>query len=280
MNPGTRFLLAIPVYNEEAHVLRVLDRAERFARHILVVNDGSTDRTPDLLARFCRVDFINHRTNLGYGRALMTAFAYAREKEYDYLVTMDCDEQHEPEAIPRFLAEMGHCDIVSGSRYLNEQRDEDPPPPERLRVNVEVTRLINAITGYHLTDSFCGQKAYRVASLGALRPTEPGYAMPLELWIQAAADGLAVKEIPVRRIYKDFRRTFGGDLDDAERRLRYYREVIERARTEAGLVGVLAHGHTGGTELSREPHSKAAPPAPARQPLPGVRCCAGGCCRC
>jgi glycosyltransferase involved in cell wall biosynthesis len=237
MERGTRFLLAIPVYNEEEYVLPVVDRAQRFARHILVVNDGSTDGTPDLLARFHCVDVINHPVNTGYGQALTSAFAYAREKGYDYLVTMDCDEQHEPEAIPRFLAEMPHYDIVSGSRYLQAWDNDDPAPPDRRRVNVEVTRLINEITDYHLTDSFCGQKAYRVSSLGRLHLTERGYAMPLELWIQAAAAGLTVKEIPVRRIYKDFSRSFGADLDDAERRLRYYGEVIERAQAEAGLIG-------------------------------------------
>jgi len=248
MEPGTRFLLAIPVYNEEEYVLRVVDRAQRFARYILVVNDGSTDRTPDLLDRFRCVEVIDHPVNTGYGQALTSAFTYAREKGYDYLVTMDCDEQHEPEAIPRFLAEMPHYDIVSGSRYLQAWTDDDPAPPDRQGVNVEVTRLINEITGYHLTDSFCGQKAYRVASLDRLRLTERGYAMPLELWIQAAAAGLTVKEIPVRRIYKDFCRSFGGGLDDPDRRLKYYREVIERARAEAGLV---------------------------------TRCgCTGGCCRC
>ena len=89
MKPGTRFLLAIPVYNEERHVLRVLDRAERFARHILVVNDGSTDRTPELLARLSHVETINHPTNQGYGRALMSAFDYAVARNYDYLITMD-----------------------------------------------------------------------------------------------------------------------------------------------------------------------------------------------
>jgi glycosyltransferase involved in cell wall biosynthesis len=229
MQQRARFLVAMPVYNEEQYVLRVISRTERFARHILVVNDGSTDRTPELLADFAHVDVVNHRTNLGYGQALLSAFEYAARHEFDYVLTMDCDEQHEPEAIPRFVAEMPHYDIISGSRYLTVWGDDDPPPPERRRVNVEVTRLINELTGFELTDSFCGQKAYRVAALKRLKITERGYAMPLEVWIQAAAAGLTVKEIPVRRIYKDFTRTFGTALDDADARLRHYREVLARA---------------------------------------------------
>lgn len=236
MHPGERFLLAIPVYNEERYVQRVVDRALRFARHVLLVNDGSTDRTPEVLATFSHVEVINHPTNLGYGQALISAFRHAMDRQYDYLITMDCDEQHEPEAIPRFLAEMGGYDIVSGSRYLHEWGEGDEAPMDRRRVNFEVTRLINELTGYNLTDSFCGQKAYRVAALGRLNLTERGYAMPLELWVQAAAAGLTVTEIPVRRIYKDFARTFGGPLDDADHRLAHYRGVIERARQAVGLV--------------------------------------------
>ena len=55
-----------------------------------------------------------------------------------------------------------------------------------------------------------------------------GYDFPLQFWVQAAANGLRVREIPVRRIYKDLNRTFGGDLDDPERRLRVYRETMHR----------------------------------------------------
>jgi len=272
MKPGTRFLLAMPVYNEEEYVCRVVSRALRFARHLLVVNDGSTDRTPQRLASFSHVDVINHETNLGYGRSLIDAFTYAITRGYDYVVTMDCDEQHEPEAIPRFLAEMPDYDIVSGSRYQWDWGEDDPPPPERRRVNLAVSRILTDLTGYEMTDAFCGQKAYRVSALKRLTLTEAGYAMPLELWVQAAAAGLTVKEIPVRRIYKDFSRTFGGDLDDADRRLAHYREVIERARRAAGLPEPVA---SSGAESDR-----AACQTCCTSLGEGSGSRSGGCCRC
>jgi dolichol-phosphate mannosyltransferase len=80
-----------------------------------------------------------------------------------------------------------------------------------------------------LTDAFCGFKAYRVESLQKLDLTEQGYAMPLELWVQAAHAGLKIVEVAVPLIYLDEKRSFGGSLDDAERRLAHYREVIGRA---------------------------------------------------
>ncbi|HEY6564750.1 MAG TPA: glycosyltransferase family 2 protein, partial [Pirellulaceae bacterium] len=62
-----------------------------------------------------------------------------------------------------------------------------------------------------------------------LRLSENGYAMPLQLWVQAARLGLRIRELPVPRIYLDAKRSFGGALDDAETRLAYYRDVIDRS---------------------------------------------------
>ena len=81
-----------------------------------------------------------------------------------------------------------------------------------------------------LTDSFCGFKAHRVAAVRRLRLDEPGYAFPLQFWVQCARAGLRIKEIPVRRIYLDTRREFGGTLDDPAARLQHYLEVLLRER--------------------------------------------------
>ncbi|MHC4712073.1 MAG: glycosyltransferase family 2 protein [Planctomycetota bacterium] len=229
-----RFLVAIPVHNEEQYVDSVLTCAKRFADEILVVNDGSTDKSGEK-ARAQGVEVIDHPTNYGYGRALRTAFEYAAEKGYEILITADADKQHPPRYIPVFLYHMRDYDIVSGSRYLSPQYDNTPTMPERARVNRIVTRAVNGITGYGLTDAFCGYKAYRVASLERLALHEDGYAMPLELWIQAAKHGLTVKEIPVSLIYLDPNRSFGGDLDNHTKRLAHYRHVIRREAERAGL---------------------------------------------
>ncbi len=91
-----RVLTAIPVYNEERHVERVLTEVRRHAEHILVVNDGSSDGTAGLLAVQPGIAVVTHPGNRGYGAALASAFAFALEQGYDVLVTMDCDGQHEP----------------------------------------------------------------------------------------------------------------------------------------------------------------------------------------
>src|SRR3954468_11975277 len=99
-----RLLTAIPVYNEEAHLEPVLTEVLRHADDVLVVDDGSTDRTPELLGRFPRGQVIRHPHNRGYGPGLRSAFRHARECDYDGLVTLDCDGQHEPARVPVLAA--------------------------------------------------------------------------------------------------------------------------------------------------------------------------------
>ena len=113
-----RFLTAIPVYNEAAHVREVLAEVRRYSPEILVVNDGSTDGTGELLALEPGIHRVVHPRNRGYGAALISAFAFALRGRYDVLITMDCDGQHEPARIPVLLEAIDEGCIVSGSRYL------------------------------------------------------------------------------------------------------------------------------------------------------------------
>jgi dolichol-phosphate mannosyltransferase len=232
-----RFLTALPVYNELAHVGHVLDEVVRFAGDVLVVDDGSTDGTSDLLAARNDTRVIRHDTNRGYGAALITAFDYVIKNDYELLVTIDCDGQHEPQRIGQLVAACRDADIVSGSRYLSNQDKVGQAPAERRQINTEITRELNQRLGLQLTDGFCGFKAYRVASLAKLRITEPGYGMPLELWVQAAHHKLRIVELPVPLIYLDEARSFGGSLDDGRRRMEYYHRVLDRAIEEVSGVG-------------------------------------------
>src|SRR5262245_46505199 len=93
--PAMRIVTAIPVYNEERHVLQVLDEVRRYSPDIVVNNDGSRDGTARLLAGQSDLNVITHPVNRGYGAALISAFNYAVAEGVDVLVTMDCDGQHE-----------------------------------------------------------------------------------------------------------------------------------------------------------------------------------------
>lgn len=228
-----KLLTAIPVYNEERHLESVLAEVSRHSPRILVVNDGSTDRTGELLARHPEVSLITHPRNLGYGAALISAFQYARDRDLDVLVTMDCDGQHEPGRIPVLVEAIHDADIVSGSRYLRDFRQDTlATPPDRQQINAQITRELNEVLGLGLTDAFCGFKAYRRCALARLNPTESGWGMPLQVWVQAARRGLKIKEVGVPRLYLDPNRAFGGVLNDPAERLAYYRRVVALALAE------------------------------------------------
>ncbi|HXF82787.1 MAG TPA: glycosyltransferase family 2 protein [bacterium] len=226
-------LVIIPVFNEARTLARVLDqvRASAPRADILVVDDGSTDGSPQILAGRADVRTVRHERNRGYGASLITGFARAVAGGYAVAVTIDCDEQHEPARIPDFIAAAEAADIVSGSRYLDPTVPGDPPPPDRAQLNREFTALLRTITGYAITDAWCGFKAYRVAALRRLRLSEPSYGLPLQVWVQAAYHGLTVRELPVARIYKNPERKFWGGLDDVAARRAYYLRVL---RAEVG----------------------------------------------
>src|SRR5437588_4634719 len=98
-----RLLTAIPVYNEAKHLHSVLQEVRRYSPDILVVNDGSTDGTAELLARQPGLQVVTHPHNRGYGAALISAFQHALGQDVDVLVTMDYDRPHEPARIPVLL---------------------------------------------------------------------------------------------------------------------------------------------------------------------------------
>ena len=224
-----RLLIGIPIYNEWRYVGRVLSEVLAHGHDVLLVDDASTDGTAEYLAGRPDVALIRHGANQGYGQGIIDIFEYADRCGYDWVITMDCDEQHEPARLADFVRaiEADDCDIISGSRYLHPDATDDAPPADRATINVKITALVNETFGWHLTDTFCGFKAHRVAAMRQLHLSEAGYAFPLQLWPRVYRAGLRVREIPVRRIYNDLNRSFGPVLNDAGKRLRHYLDVFE-----------------------------------------------------
>ena len=223
-----RILVGIPVYNEQRYVTKVLAEVRKHAPDdILVIDDGSSDQTPMLLAQQ-PVEVVRHAENRGYGRSMQDMIRWADFDGFDWLITMDCDEQHEPAAIPRFIERIvaGESDVISGSRYLTASPGDDAPPSDRRAINLQITEELNQRLGLSLTDSFCGFKAYRISACRKLKLSIDGYDFPMQFWVLAVANGLAIEELPVRLIYNDPTRTFGGPLNDPAARLEAYRRTM------------------------------------------------------
>ncbi len=228
-----RILIAIPVFNEEKSVDRVLTEVARYAAafrgEILVIDDGSTDATPCILAKH-PVEVIRHGRNRGYGRAMQDMLEWADFRGFDWVISMDCDEQHEPASLPHFVEAIlrGEADLISGSRYRDESLPGDPAPEDRRMINALLTRELNERLSLGISDAFCGFKAYRASVCAHLHFDVPGYDFPMQFWVQACAAGLRIEELAVRRIYVDMTRTFGSGLDVPDRRLAVYRETMHR----------------------------------------------------
>ena len=218
--------IVLPVFNEEETIGAVLDAVRRvFDGLLVVIDDGSTDDTTHVLAARGDVRVLRHDENRGYGQSLIDGFAAALENGVERLITMDCDGQHEPRHITQFLTALDAPEFVSGSRYLPESRTVGFAPSDRRAVNARVTDEVNRVTGWTLTDAFCGFKAYRTSLLRGLRLREPGYGLPLELWARLFQRGVRPLELAVERIYLNHNRSFGRDLDDPDKRLAYYMRI-------------------------------------------------------
>jgi glycosyltransferase involved in cell wall biosynthesis len=226
-------LITIPIFNEVDKIQMVLEKTIHYSNEyadILLVNDGSTDGTFEEIERLCIqypfVKKIQKEKNFGYGASLITGFEYGIQLNYQYLITMDCDEQHQPEDLIRFVNEPREIDLISGSRYLEQSKSIGiDPPTARVEINARITKKINQKYNWNLTDSFCGFKRYKLSSFINHNFEEKGYASPMELWTFLHYKNLSWKEIPVNRIYITDNRTFGEDLDKKRKRFRYYLKV-------------------------------------------------------
>lgn len=193
-----RIITIIPAYNEETAILNVVKGVKKYS-DVLVVDDGSTDKTA-ILAKNVGATVIKHGKNIGKGAAIKTGLKSAIEDDYDFMVLLDGDGQHDPQCIPFLLGGMDGVDLLIGSRFRN-MAPQNMPLQRRLSNGI-TTWLIRFMTGYHITDSQCG---FRVMSKKAA-PFFTGisyndYVYESEVLCKASENDLVVGERPIQCIY-------------------------------------------------------------------------------
>jgi glycosyltransferase involved in cell wall biosynthesis len=154
--PNTKKCIIIPAFNEEKQIASVIEGVRKFSdADIVVIDDGSRDRTAEI-ARKVGACVIRHPFNMGYGVALQTAYKYALKNDYEFLLQIDGDGQHDPGYIPALFAivENRECDLVIGSRFLKNTTDQ--PGIFKLTGIKLFRQIIKVITGERITDPTSG----------------------------------------------------------------------------------------------------------------------------
>ena len=183
----------IPAYNEEVAISAIVKRSLKFVDYVLVVDDGSTDRTSQI-AKDAGARVIKHYNNLGKGVSLKDAFAEVRG--YDIVVTIDGDGQHNPNEMPELMRPIreGRADIVNGSRYLNGSDDASAYRRAGLRVLDIAT---NITSGTHVTDSQSGFRAFSGKTIPYFRFRDTGFGIESEMLADAAENNFRILEVPI-----------------------------------------------------------------------------------
>ena len=204
--PRPLVVAAIPAFNVERTIVRLVLETQKFVDVVLVCDDGSTDMTGEIAERL-GADVIRHDRNLGYGAAIKTLFTIARELNADVLVTLDGDGQHDPREIPRLIEPVleNKADIVLGSRFLGDK--ENGVPRYRGWGIKLISKLTGAASNHKFNDAQCGFRVYGRKALSGLSLVENGMGASVEVLMKSQKNGLTVVEVPAEVKYKELERS-------------------------------------------------------------------------
>lgn len=198
---ATHTCVIIPTYNNPTTVLDVIRRCCEYCADIFVVNDGSTDGTLEALQGASDLPFtlITYDRNRGKGYALREGFKAARERGFDYAVTIDSDGQHYPSDLPAFAnAIQNHPGrLIVGSRNLQQEN----MPTQNTRANKASNLWFTIFSGHRLPDTQTGYRAYPIRRMKKMRFFSTRYEAELEILLRCTWRGIEPVPIPIQVYY-------------------------------------------------------------------------------
>ena len=196
-----KVIATIPCYNEQRFIGKVVRQSLKYVDQVIVVDDGSRDATAQT-ARAAGALVVAHEENKGPGTATKSCFAAARANGAEIFVTLDGDDQHVPEEIPRLIAPIlrGEADLVIGSRFLQRVPKTNMPRYRRFGIKV-ITWLFNIGSNVKISDAQSCFRAHSKRLMDAISITESGFGFSVEILIQARQKGFRIKEVPVSCLY-------------------------------------------------------------------------------
>jgi glycosyltransferase involved in cell wall biosynthesis len=203
----------IPAYNEEKTIKNIVEQVRKFCSSVIVVNDGSQDNTREEAEKAGAL-VVEHVVNLGVGSSIETGFNVALRHGADVVISLDADAQHDPAEIPKLIEPIlnKEADIVVGSRFLS---GAEAMPLTKKVGNKILSWITSALSGYPITDSQCGYRAYSREVLRKLTLTQlpKDYSWASDTLAKARKYNFTIKEVPIKTIYnRNLKRAKGTDV--------------------------------------------------------------------
>ncbi|MGA7076854.1 MAG: glycosyltransferase family 2 protein [Halobacteriota archaeon] len=191
-------MVGIPCYNEEVAIGSIVLRAAQYADRVVVVDDGSTDKTAEV-ARLAGADVLVHNTNTGKGVALRDLFAHATQCGVDIIVILDGDGQHNPDDIPKLVKPLllDEADIVNGSRYLEGEVRNTPRYRRFGQVVLDRFTRLGLDEDMKVTDTQSGFRAFSMKAVPHFKFGTDRLAIDSEMLLDAADAKLRIKEVGI-----------------------------------------------------------------------------------
>ena len=195
---STNFCVIVPTYNNHKTLKKVLDSILDFTSNIIIINDGSTDTTNEILKQYSKLTQIHHPRNIGKGRALRNGFRKAIEMHFEYAITIDSDGQHFASDIPNFIAEIQKepNSLLIGSRNMTQEN----VPKKSSFGNKFSNFWFKFETGIVLEDTQSGFRLYPLKLIPKQFYTNK-FEFEIEVIVRSAWKGIVVKNIPIQILY-------------------------------------------------------------------------------
>lgn len=192
-------VVIIPTYNNEKTLLSVIEGVKKYSNDIIVVNDGSTDSTSQLLDEIPNIKVLTHSVNKGKGKALKTGLREAVKMGFHYALTIDSDGQHYPEDIPVFVENIKKEEdaLLIGARSF----ETDNMPGKNSFANKFSNFWFRVETGIKLEDTQSGYRLYPLNRIGSLKYYTSKYEFELAIIVFTAWKNIPVKNVPIRVYY-------------------------------------------------------------------------------
>ncbi len=200
---STHFCVIVPTYNNHKTLKKVLDSILDFTTNIIIVNDGSTDDTFEILQQYSQLTQIHHPKNIGKGRALRNGFRKAIEMQFEYAITIDSDGQHFASDIPSFITEIQKepNSLLIGSRNMTQEN----VPKKSSFGNKFSNFWFKFETGIVLEDTQSGFRLYPLNLIPKQFYTNK-FEFEIEVIVRSAWKGIVVKNIPIQILYDPLER--------------------------------------------------------------------------